>query len=530
MASLVARWLEWREHPGSNIDWDRWFGRGTMTHAGVDVTEEGSLALPAVWACVNVLAQTIGMLPLITYARLPNGGKSRATEHPLYELLHLTPNPEQTSLEWREMMVGHLASWGNAFAEIEADRRGRVTALWPLLPNRMIEVKRENGRVRYKYRLEGGQEKVFADYQILHLRGLSGNGLVGYSPVRVTMQAIGLGLATEEFGARFFSNGARPGGIIQYPGQLSDAAYKRMQESWKEDYQGLSNAHRIKILEMGATFEKVGIPPEEAQFLQTREFQAEEVARIYRMPPHKIGLLNKATFSNIEHQSIEFVTDTIMPWLVRMEQRYTLDLLTTQERQRVFVEHLVSGLLRGDIKARYDAYAIGRSWGWLSANDVLRMENMDPIDGGDVYLQPLNMVPAGTAGGAPGGAPQKETKSAEQDQTARAWMAEATQRVARREAADLRRLLPVLQRGDRDEFNARVDRLYRELAPAAADVMRLPLRALGLTDDEVQDRAAGYVMRRRAAVDGALMDTGAEGSPAGAVEALIGGWEAASDG
>lgn len=523
MASLVARWLEWREHPGANIDWDRWFGRGTMTHAGVDVTEEGSLALPAVWACVNVLAQTIGMLPLITYRRLPDGGKTRASEHPLYELLHLMPNPEQTSMEWREMLSGHLASWGNAFAEVEADRRGRVMALWPLLPNRMIEVKRENGRLRYTYRLENGQEKVFADYQILHLKGLSGNGLVGYSPVRMTMQAIGLGLATEEFGARFFSNGAAPGLVIRHPKTLTDVAVKRMRESWNEDHQGLSNAHRIKILEEGAEIEKMGIPPEEAQFLETRKFQADEIARIYRMPPHKIGIMDKATFSNIEHQAIEFVTDTIMPWLVRMEQRYTVDLLTQAERRTIFVEHMVNGLLRGDIKARYDAYAIGRNWGWLSANDVLRLENMDPIEGGDVYLQPLNMVAAGSAEGSRKDA--KAQREEERDQTARAWMAEATARVAKREAADLRRLLPVLERGDRDEFDVRVDRLYRELAPAAADVMRLPLRALGLTDDEVTDRAAGYVLRHRAAVDGALTDA----EPGRAVADLIGQWEA-SDG
>ena len=488
----------------------------------VTVTEEGSLALPALWACVNVLAQTIGMLPLITYRRLPNDGKTRANEHPLYDLLHLTPNTEQTSIELREMMVGHLASWGNAYAEIEADRRGRIRGLWPLLPNRMIEVARKNGRVQYKYRLESGEERTFADYQILHLRGLSGNGLVGYSPVRVTMQAIGLGLATEEFGARFFSNGARPGMVIRYPKSLRDEGYKRLQNSWGEDHQGLSKSHRVKILEEGAEIQTIGVPPEEAQFLQTREFQAKEIARIYRMPPHKIGIMNDATFSNIEHQSIEFVTDTIMPWLVRMEQRYTLDLLTTAERKEIFVEHMVNGLLRGDIKARYEAYAIGRTWGWLSANDILRLENMDPIDGGDIYLTPLNMQPAGTTGGSPQGA----AGTAAGDQAARGWMAEATQRVARREAADLRRLLPKLRRGDVDEFKAAVDGLYRELAPAAAEMMLLPMRALGLSDGEVQDRAAGYVMRHRAAVDGCM----ASDATVAEIEALIGGWEATSDG
>lgn len=390
---FLTQIFETRTHPSVETDWGRIFGGGQATYSGVDVTVEGSLELPAVWACIRVLSETVASLPLFVYERLERG-KRRAPAHPLYALLHDQPNPEQTSFEFFELMISHTATWGNAFAEVERANNGRVRALWPLRPDRM-RMLRQSGQIFYVYSLPDGQPDVTlrAD-QVLHFRGLSGDGMVGYSPVRVAMQAVGLGLATEEFGARFFSNGARPGMVLQHPAILGQDAYQRLKDSWESDYGGLSNAHRIKILEEGMTAEVVGVPPEEAQFLQTRQYQAEEIARIYRMPPHKIGLLEHATFSNIEHQAIEFVTDTVRPWLVRFEQAMMRQLLGPSERQRYFVEFLVDGLLRGDTKSRYEAYGIGRQNGWLSVNDIREYENMDAIEGGDEYLVPLNMAPA----------------------------------------------------------------------------------------------------------------------------------------
>ena len=211
------------------------------------------------------------------------------------------------------------------------------------------------------------------------------------------MQAVGLGLATEEFGARFFGNGARPGMVLQHPGTLTGEGFKNLKESWEEEHGGLSQSHRVRILEEGMTANVVGVPPEEAQFLETRQFQAQEIARIFRMPPHKIGLLENATFSNIEHQAIEFVTDTIRPWLVNYEQAMMRQLLSPEQRAQYFVEFLVEGLLRGDTASRYQAYGIGRQNGWLSVNDIRELENMDVIEGGDEYLTPLNMVNAADA-------------------------------------------------------------------------------------------------------------------------------------
>jgi HK97 family phage portal protein len=382
-----------RAHPAQDADWGRMFGGGLESHAGVDVTVEGALELPAFWACVRVLSETVASLPLFVYERMDRG-KRRAMNHPLYMILHGYPNTEQTRFRFMQLMMNHLATWGNGYAEIERNRAGQVMGLWPLRPDRMRMV-REAGRLRYIYLRNDGIEHVFAAEQVLHIRGLSGDGMVGYSPVRVAMQAIGLGLATEEFGSKFFGNGARPGVVLQHPGTLTEESMKNLKESWQSMYGGLSQAHRTAILEEGMTAEVIGVPPEEAQFLQTRTFQAQEIARIFRMQPHKIGLLEDATFSNIEHQAIEFVADTIAPYLVNIEQEMMFSLMTPAERERYLVEFLVDGLLRGDVTARTAAYTAGRQGGWLSVNDIREMENMDAIEGGDEYLSPLNMAVVG---------------------------------------------------------------------------------------------------------------------------------------
>ena len=368
---------------------------GMPTATGREVSADSAMTMTAVWACVRILSETVASLPLVLYRRLPNGGKERAPDHPLYPVLHDRPNPEMTSMEFREALMGHLALWGNAFAEIQRQpATGDVLALWPLRPDRMKIERGPDGRLVYVYRLTEGKDKIFERSLILHLRGLSPNGIQGYSPLDVAREAIGLGLAAEEFGARFFGNGAVPGLVLQHPGVLGDDAHKRLRMSWEDRHSGLENAQRVAILEEGMTVEKIGIPPEDAQFLETRKFQVQEVARIFGVPLHMIADLDRATFSNIEQQSIDFVTRTVRPWTGRIEQRMGASLIAAVEQERYFVEHVLEGLLRGDIASRYAAYSIGRQWGWLSANDVRTIENMNPVEGLDQYLMPLNMVDA----------------------------------------------------------------------------------------------------------------------------------------
>ena len=317
-----------------------------------------------------------------------------------------------TSFEFREAMIGHLALRGNAYAEIQRNvYSGDVIALWPLRPDKM-RVARVGTQLVYAYQLGDGTEKPFRSEQILHFRGLGTNGIIGYSPIEICREAIALGLATEEFGARWFGNGARPSVVLEYPGALSDAAYDRLMKSWEQRHAGLSNAQRVAILEEGMKVETIGVPPEDSQFLETRRFQVNEIARLFRIPPHMIGDLDKATFSNIEQQAIEFVTHTIRPWTERVEQRLEVSLIAPEEQDAYFIEHLIDGILRGDIVSRYQAYSVGRQWGWLSADDIRAMENMNPLpDGiGKIYLTPLNMAAAGEEPPKPSAQPAQPTQ------------------------------------------------------------------------------------------------------------------------
>lgn len=376
-------------------------GLGTATTSGVTVTPESSLQQMAVFACVRVLAESVSSLPLITYQRLPTGGKARAQAFYLYRLLHDRPNPEMTSMELRELIMVHLALRGNAYCEIVPTNGGRVAELWPLRPDKMQIMRDGAGELVYSYQLPShmdGQIKTFRADQILHIRGLGMNGVVGISPIAMARQAIGLAVAAEEYGARFFDNDARPGGVLQHPGQLDDPAYERLKRSWADAHQGRDNAHRIAILEEGLEFKEVGIAPQDAQFLETRKFQTTEIARMYRVPPHMIMDLERSTNNNIEHQGIEFVVHTLRPYLVRMEQRMQMALMTEQEQAVYFIEHNVDGLLRGDMPSRYAAYNTGIMAGFLSRNEARERENMNSVPGGDTMLVPMNMMAADQIG------------------------------------------------------------------------------------------------------------------------------------
>ncbi|MGI6593689.1 MAG: phage portal protein [Christensenellales bacterium] len=363
--------------------------------SGVSVDEESAMKTSAVYACVKILAETVSSLPLHLY-RTDGKNKTKAVEHPLYSCLYELPNNETTSFNFREIMMTSLLLWGNAYARIIRDKQGYVRELWYLRPDMMTVSRDNNKKLRYEYCDDSGGVIKYKAEQVFHIKGLSFDGVKGLSPIGQMREAIGLSLATESYGAAFFGNGARPGGVIEYPGTLKDP--EKLRESWNKVFQGAKNSNKTAVLEAGAKYHTIGLPPEESQFLQTRKFQINEICRIFRVPPHLVGDLEKATFSNIEHQSIEFVQHTIRPWLVRWEQEISRALLSEQDRTIYFAKFNVDGLLRGDYASRMQGYATARQNGWMSANDIRDLEEMNPIEDGDIYLVNGNMVPAKNQG------------------------------------------------------------------------------------------------------------------------------------
>ena len=365
--------------------------------SGKAVNEKTALQTTAVYACVRILAETIASLPLHTYRYSPSG-KEKAETHPLYYLLHSEPNPEMTSFVFRETLMGHLLLWGNAYAQIIRNGRGTVIALYPLLPNKMLVNQTDQGILYYQYEKDG-QTYFLANRDVLHIPGLGFDGLIGYSPIAMAKNAIGMAIATEEYGATFFANGANPGGVLEHPGVVKDPA--RVRDSWNAVYQGSSNAHRVAVLEEGMKFQSIGIPPEQAQFLETRKFQIEEICRIFRVPPHLVASLDRATFSNIEHQSISFIDNTIIPWVSRIEQSMQRALFSETEKRTFFVKFNLNGRLRGDAAARAAFYQTMRQNGIMSANDIRELEEMNQIPeelGGNKLLVNGNFVDMANAG------------------------------------------------------------------------------------------------------------------------------------
>jgi len=358
--------------------------------SGVKVTEENAMNNSAVYAAVRVIAETIASLPLNVY-REDGRTKEKAKNNYLYSILHNKPNKLMTSFTWRETMMAHLLLWGNHYSQLERDNSGRITGIYPLLPGR-TQVKKYNGKLFYIYNPQNGEQTTYSMGEILHIPGLGFNGLKGKSVIKMAREAVGLGLAAEEFGARFFSQGAQPGGIIEYPGRMSEDAYKRYKQEAQKNYSGLGNSHKIMVLEEGLSYTQTGIPPDDAQFLETRKFQIEEVARIFRVPPHMLADLERATFSNIEQQSIDFIVNTIRPWLVRIEQTLN-DKLISNKNNSNYIKFVVEGLLRGDAESRGNFYNTMFNIGAMSINDIREKEDMNPIDGGDQSFVPLNMIP-----------------------------------------------------------------------------------------------------------------------------------------
>ena len=379
------------------------FGGSTSSKT---VTERSAMQMTAVYSCIRILAEAVAGLPLNLYRYTEDGGKEKAIDHPLYLLLHDEPNPEMSSFVFRETLMTHLLLWGNAYAQIIRNGKGEVIALYPLMPNKMSVDRDSQGQLYYTYQRgtdeairDKNQTAILRPSDVLHIPGLGFDGLVGYSPIAMAKNAIGMAIACEEYGAKFFANGAAPGGVLEHPGTIKDP--QRVRESWQSTFGGSGNANKIAVLEEGMKYAPIGISPEQAQFLETRKFQINEIARIFRVPPHMVGDLEKSSFSNIEQQSLEFVKYTLNPWVVRWEQSLTRALFTQAEKVRYFVKFNLEGLLRGDYESRMNGYATARQNGWMSANDIRELENLDRIpteEGGDLYLINGNMLPLHQAG------------------------------------------------------------------------------------------------------------------------------------
>lgn len=405
---LINKLFKSRDHP--KID-NRTVGSSYSFYmggssAGKNVNERSAMQMTAVYSCVRILAEAVAGLPLHLYRYKEDGGKERAIDNNLYHLLHDEPNKEMSSFIFRETLMTHLLLWGNAYAQIIRNGKGEVVALYPLMPNKMQVDRDENGELYYIYTRSSDEAKTMEGVtvyltprDVLHIPGLGFDGLVGYSPIAMAKNAIGLAIATEEYGAKFFANGAAPSGVLEHPGTIKDPS--RLRENWNSTFGGSANSGKVAVLEEGMKYTPISISPEQAQFLETRKFQIDEIARIFRVPPHMVGDLEKSSFSNIEQQSLEFVKYTLDPWVIRWEQSLSRALLNEDEKRKYFFKFNLEGLLRGDYESRMSGYAVARQNGWMSANDIRELENMDKIpaeDVGDLYLINGNMLPLNKAG------------------------------------------------------------------------------------------------------------------------------------
>lgn len=405
---LINKLFKSRDHP--KVD-NRTVGSSYSFYmggssAGKNVNERSAMQMTAVYSCVRILAEAVAGLPLHLYRYKEDGGKERAIDANLYHLLHDEPNKEMSSFIFRETLMTHLLLWGNAYAQIIRNGKGEVVALYPLMPNKMQVDRDENGELYYIYTRSSEEAKTMegatvylTPRDVLHIPGLGFDGLVGYSPIAMAKNAIGLAIATEEYGAKFFANGAAPSGVLEHPGTIKDPS--RLRENWNSIFGGSANSGKVAVLEEGMKYTPISISPEQAQFLETRKFQIDEIARIFRVPPHMVGDLEKSSFSNIEQQSLEFVKYTLDPWVIRWEQSLSRSLLNEDEKRKYFFKFNLEGLLRGDYESRMSGYATARQNGWMSANDIRELENLDKIpaeDGGDLYLINGNMLPLNKAG------------------------------------------------------------------------------------------------------------------------------------
>jgi HK97 family phage portal protein len=453
--TLVSRIMEYRaspENPSTSLsNPDSWLYDAlgaNKTNSGTRINEATALNLSAVWAAVRVLTDTVASIPIHVYRHAEGGGKRREPSNPVYRLLHDRPNPEMSAFTFKEVLQGHLALWGNAYAEKERNGRGDVVALWPITPSRVTpRWVKTGGGVKKVFEVQVGDDtKYLGTDTVMHIPGFGYDGLVGYSPIRMARESLGLTKAAEDVGALLFGQGLRAGGVLSHPRALNDIARENLKRSIDSSNGGLENFHRVMLLEEGLTWTQTSIPPEDAQFLETRKFQTVEVARWFKVPPHKIGDLERATFSNIEHQSIEFATDTARPWFIRWEQVLNWELFNDSDRGEVFAEFNMDGLLRGDTASRGAFYTSMFNVGAISQNEIREKENANPIEGGDRYYIQGALVPSDKVDAVIDARQAPKALPAPSDiGRMRPVLLDAAERVVRREIDSLR---AAIKRGD----------------------------------------------------------------------------------
>lgn len=498
--------------------------------SGTTVTPGNAMQIATVFACVRVLAESLASLPLLLYQR--DGRRKRlAIDHPLYSLLRDLPNPEITSVEMRMLAMGHLAIWGNAYIQVVRSRSGRILELWPMRPDQVSVYRQRDGWLWYYYSPDPNADPDVREPdnwyrfdEIMHLRGLGMDGVMGYSTIRMLAQStMGAVKGANRFVTAFYENGARPGIILKHPGLLGDEAYERLRDSWEARHQGVDRAHRVAILEEGMGVEEIGVPPQDAQMIETLKLKSREIAAAFRVPLHMIGDLERATFGNIEQQSLEFVQYTLAPWISVWEQAIHRDLLTVEERRSHYAEFMVDALLRGDIQSRYAAYQSALTASWSTVNEIREREGLDPVEGGDELRAPLNMAPVGAGATAPAGsagrsllvATPRERRAddeamAEQRQALmRSYVAlyeDAARRLVRRETADMRRAIDkYLRKRTLGDFQEWLNTFYAELTPVLREAL-LPImlnfatqmaasvgRELDIDDPAVDDELRRFI-------------------------------------
>lgn len=366
----------------------------SATYSGVTVTPKGALGNTAVLRAITILSETIAQLPLHVIDESQNK-KSKALDHPLFRVLYLEPNKLMSSFDLRQLMMTCICLYGNFFAEIEFNGAGDVIALYPWKNDKVTLFKAEDNTLWYSYRPDnlGDKEILIPGRRVLHIKAFSDNGLWGKSPIQIAREAVALSIAAEGYGAKFFGSGGKPTGVFSTDSKLKKDTIDRLQEQWKKRM-GDDNSTKTLFLEEGLKYQPISLSPEDSQFIETRKFQISEIARMFGVPPHMLFDLDRATFANIEHQSIEFVTFSILPWIKRIEQEMTRKLFTVKDQSRYLIQFNVSGLLRGDTKSRFESYAIGKNAGFLTTNDIRKLEDMEPKEGGDVLWTLANTMPA----------------------------------------------------------------------------------------------------------------------------------------
>jgi HK97 family phage portal protein len=458
---LLTRVFDTKPQASYSDSHDFWYtDLGAISKAGTLVSPETALKISAVYACVKVLAETVASLPLFIYRRRGDGGKDRDASHPLHTRLHYLPNKWQTTYEWREMMMGHVLLRGNAYSEKVRGLDGPSTQLIPKNPDRIKAEQLPNGKIRYTEQQADGTLRTIPQDKMFHLRGLSSDGISGLSVIGLMRESVGVAIATESYASRFFSQNAQPRGVLETDSTLSEEAEDKLARGWKKANAGPDKSHGTAVLQQGLKWHQISISNEDSQFLETRKFQVNDIARWFRVPPHMIGDLDKATYSNIEFQSLDFVVHTLMPWLRRWETAIHRDLIE-RDKEEYFAEFLVEGLLRGDSKARSEFYASAVQNGWMKRNEVREKENMNPEEGLDDFLVPMNMATAGEEGAV--GQPAQ----------AALIVKDTAARLARKEISEIRK------RADRYKENvegllASVAKFYDKHAQQIFEALHLP--------------------------------------------------------